>query len=88
MFLFVAMMLTHFVHVYLVFLCYLVFYQYMVNITIWCYIFGHIFQPELFLVLHICQQILVSFLEFYKHEMYCNFWPNASPRVFGNGPYH
>ena len=40
MFLFVAMTLTCFVHVYLVFSCYLVFYQQMVNVTMWCYIFG------------------------------------------------
>ena len=60
----------------------------MVNVTIWCDKFGHIW-PELFLVLHksICLDILVCFC---KHDndiwCYCNFWQTT--RGVLNRPNH
>ena len=59
----------------------------MVNATIWCYIFGHIFWPELFLVLHIC---LTCFLVFINVTIIFGVIATFGKLLllFGNRPYH
>ena len=66
MFLFVVMMLTCFVHVYLVF-CFCLVLFLSIN-AIWCFIFAATYLGMSYFWLDICLHILVSFFwVFYKH---------------------